>query len=182
MSRNSSSRPSLTICRVFLQIVGCEPGSITYCKHGIFLDRTLSLDSAKLHYMSGSHPVTGRDSSGMTAFSRLSTGKFNLKSLFLEFSLNGLSMITLDDDDPIRYGSPRTALGLDILGNLFQIVKGWIEPIDCGNRLAFAAFLLTPDTNDAIRFHIALRLWLLALARTGLCGLATTGTDPAGFG
>jgi hypothetical protein len=94
----------------------------------------------------------------MTAFSRLSTGKFNLKALFFEFSINGLPVISLDEYDPILYGPARTALGLDILGNLFQIISGWIEPIDCGNRLALAAFLLTPDTNDAIRFHIALRL------------------------
>jgi len=57
----------------------------------------------------------------------LSTGKLGVETLFLEFTLNRLSVITLNNNHTVFDGTTRTAFTFQILGNLFQVISGFLK-------------------------------------------------------
>lgn len=59
---------------------------------------------------------------------RLSAGKLYVKTLFLQFALNGFPMITLNDNGPVFDGTTGATKGFESLTNLFKVIGSWLKP------------------------------------------------------
>ena len=61
-----------------------------------------------------------------------------------------------DEATAVLAGDALLTLAFQLLSNLLEFTIGRIKTIDHGNSLAFAAFLLSLDSDDSVRLRVAL--------------------------